>query len=58
MKVLGQEHPYYLFSYEDENGTYNGRVMALEHGTTFAVLLILNETVSNMDEIMTSIQGY
>ena len=58
MNVLGQEHPYYLFSYEDENGLYNGRVMALEHGTTFAVLLMLNETGNNMDEIMASIKGY
>ena len=58
MNVLGQEHPYYLFSYEDENGLHNGRVMALEHGTTFAVLLILNETDSYMNKIMTSIQGY
>lgn len=56
--LLGQDHPYYLFSYEDEEGLHSGRLMALEHGTTFAILVMLNATVEEMDSVMGSFQPY
>jgi len=55
--LLGEDHPYYIFSYEDEEGLHNGRVIALEHGTTFAILLLLNGTIDDMNEIMGSFRN-
>ena len=58
INLLGQDHPYYLFNYEDEDGLHSGRLMALEHGTTFAILVLLNGTVEEMNEVMGSFQLY
>lgn len=58
VKLLGQDHPYYRFGYKDETGQHNGRLMALEHGTTFAILLLLECTEEDMNEVIGSIQPY
>lgn len=58
INLFGQDHPYYMLIYKDETSRHYGRLMALEHGTTFAILLLLNCTDEDMNEVFRSIQPY
>jgi len=57
INMLGEDHPYYTFSYNTENSMKFGRLIVLEHGTTFAVFLLLNGSSDEMEQITSSFQS-